>query len=135
MRGKMMLARGRKRAIERMDSWCVISRPGSRVWDEDAGVWVFQPVTVYEGICRLVGGSFQGKKADVAGQLIVVTSPEIHLPANTVGVAPGDDVTIISCESRPDIAGSTYTIREPFEGTQVTALRFRIEADNERIQR
>lgn len=128
MRGARMLKRGRKRAIERMDATCLITRPGPKTWDEDFGEHVYPPVTVYADICRLVDASTGGKKVAAGGQLLVVTSPELHLPADTVGVEVSDLVEITRCDSRPSIVGETYKIREPVDGTQVTALRYKVEA-------
>lgn len=121
-----MLARGRKRARERMDAECLITRPGTRAWDEDEGAWSYPDVEVYGGVCRLVSAGTAGRRAVAGGQLLVVTSPELHLPADTVGVEVSDSVLITGCESRPSIVGETYTIREPVDGTQVTALRFKV---------
>lgn len=126
MRGARMLQRGRKRAVERMDSTCLISRPGPKAFDEDLGEWVYPPVTVYEGVCRLVGASTGGRQADAGGQLLVVTAPEVHFPADTVGVEVSDVVEITACESRPAVVGVKFVVREPVDGTQVTALRFRV---------
>lgn len=128
MRGSRMLTRGRKRALERMDSTCLITRPGLKAWDEEQGEWTYPTVTVYEGMCRLVDASTGGKKVAAGGQLLVITSPELHLPADTVGVEMSDLVEITGCESRPAIAGEEYSIREPVDGTQVTALRYKVEA-------
>lgn len=133
MRGARMLERGRRRAIERMDATCVISRPEpEKDWDEDKGEWVAKPVLVYEGACRLVGSSTGGRKVNASDQLLVVTSPLLSLPATVEGVAVSDLVTITGCESRPSAVGEEYTIREPADGTQVTARRFRLEAGHGR---
>lgn len=128
MRGARMLHRGRKRSLERMDSECVITRPGTKVWDEEAGEWVPQIETVYEGVCRLVDASTGGRRVESGSQLLVVTSPELHLPFDTVGVSVSDSVVITACLSRPAVIGEQYVIREPVDGTQVTALRFRVVA-------
>lgn len=132
MRGERMLRRGRKRAEERMDAVCVVSRPGSKSWDEIAGEWVYLPVEVYVGICRVKGASTGGRKADAAGQLLLVTSPEVHLPADTVGVEVKDEVVVTSCQSRPSLAGRRFVLKEPVDGSQVTALRYRVEATDGR---
>lgn len=126
MSGSRMLKRGRKRAVERMDATCLITRPGPKTWDEDEGEWTYPAVTVYESICRLVDASTGGKQVAAGGQLLVVTSPELHLPADTAGVRVSDSVEITGCESRPAIVGEKYSIREPVDGTQVTALRYKV---------
>lgn len=128
MRGERMLKRGRKRAQERMDSTCLITRPGPKTWDEPNGVWIYPPVEVYAGECRLKGATTGGRKADAAGQLVVVTSPELHLPADTEGVEVADLVVMTGCTSMPSVIGRTFKVKEPVDGTQVTALRFRVEA-------
>lgn len=128
MRGARMLERGRKRALERMDSLCVITRPGAQVWDEENGEWVASTVTIYEGVCRLVDASTGGKKVAAGGQLLVITSPELHLPADAAGVEVSDLVELTACASRPAIIGERYMIRETVDGTQVTALRYKVEA-------
>lgn len=132
MRGERMLRRGRKRAEERMDAVCVVSRPGEKSWDESVGEWVYPPVVVYAGECRVKGSSTGGRKADAGGQLLLVSSPEVHLPAATVGVEVKDQVLITSCQSRPSLAGRKFVLKEPVDGAQVTALRYRVEATDGR---
>lgn len=127
MRGQRMLKRGRKLARERMDSTCLVTRPGTRKWDEDLGDYTFPSIEVYAGECRVKHSTTGARKAEAGGQLIVVSSPEVHFPAETVGVEVGDLVEITGCQSRPSIAGRRYKVKEPVDGTQVTALRFRVE--------
>ena len=132
MRGARMLKRGRQRAVERMDATCLITRPGEKAWDEESGTSRPVLVIVYEGMCQLVGSSTGGRQVNAADQLLVLTSPSLRLPMDAVGVAVSDHVTITACVSRPSAAGEKYTVREPADGTQVTALRYRLEAGHGR---
>lgn len=128
MLGRRILTRGRKRARERMDAECTITRTIVGELDRDTGKKPpAQIVEVYAGACRIKQASAVGRKVNAAGQLVVVASPELRLPADTVGVQPGDEVTVTACVSRPALAGRRYTVREPFEGAQTTDLRYRIE--------
>lgn len=128
MRGARMLQRGRKRAVERMDAECLITRTGSRTWDEGTGEWVYLPVEVYADVCRVKAPNVGGRKANAGDQLLIVASPELHLPADTEGVEVGDDVVVTSCRSRPALVGRKFKVKEPVDGAQVTALRYRVEA-------
>lgn len=134
MRGERMLMRGRKRARERMDAECAITRTVMGEIDEETGLRSNIDSPVYSGICRLKGSAAATnmKEVDAGSQLLVTTSPELHLPADTAGVQPGDQVRITKCQSRPALVGRAYKIKAQVEGGQVTALRYRVEAADER---
>lgn len=124
---KLALGMGRRMAESRMLDECVVSRPGPKVWDEDAGGYAQTPVVVFSGPCRVKHPTTSGKDADARSQLIVVTQVEVHIPLTAVGVLPGDTVELTACPTRPDQVGRQFTIDSPFDGSQTTALRYRVE--------
>ncbi len=121
-----VLGLGRTMAESRMSDACTVTRDGPPVWNEDTGENEASVVVVYSGKCRVKSPSTAGRDVDAGSRLVVVSQTEVHLPLSAVGVLPGDDVVITSCPSRPDQVGRKFTIDAPFDGSQTTALRFRV---------
>lgn len=122
-----VLGMGRRMAESRMLDSCTVSRPGPKVWDEDAGGYTQTPVVVFSGLCRVKHPTTSGKGADAGSQLVVVSQVEVHLPLAAVGVMTGDMVKITACPMRPEQVGREFTVGSPFDGSQTTALRYRVE--------
>ncbi len=122
-----VLGLGRTMAESRMSDACMVSRGPAEVLDPVTDTWVPNPAaSVYSGKCRVKHPTTAGRDVDAGSQLVVVSQVEVHLPLSAVGVLPGDDVVITSCPSRPDQVGRKFTIDAPFDGSQTTALRFRV---------
>lgn len=121
------LKMGRSVARAGMTDKCLVTRSGEKAWDESSGSYVEQTVTVWDDICQLKAPTVSGKQAESGSQLVVVSQVVVHLPVEADGVMPGDDVFIVSSLERPDLAGRLFKIGAPFDGSQVTALRYRIE--------
>lgn len=128
-----VLGLGRSMAESRMTDVCMVSRPGAKVWDEDAGEYVQVPLVVYAGPCRVKHPTTSGKDVDAGSQLVVVSQVEVHLPLIAVGVLPADTVELTACPTRPDQVGRRFTIDAPFDGSQTTALRYRVEVADDRL--
>lgn len=118
----------RVEAESRMTDSCLITRPGDRVFDEDAGEWASEPATVYAGKCRLKPPTTGAVDGDAAGRLVVVSSLALHLPVSAGEVLPGDMVEVVGSETRPAQIGRMFSVAAPFDGSQTTALRYRVEA-------
>lgn len=129
-----VLGLGRTMAESRMSDRCKVSRfEKSSVLDEDTGTYPVIEVISYTGPCRIKHPTTPGKDVDAGSQLVVVSQTEVHLPLSAVGVLPGDDVLITSSPSRPDQVGRKFTIDAPFDGSQTTALRFRVGVADGRV--
>lgn len=122
-----VLGMGRTMAEARMTDQCRITRPGPKVWDEDAGVHVSVPVTVYEGSCRIKHPSTSAADVEAGSQLVTVSQLQLHLPVTATGVRVGDTAEIVASPTRPAQAQRRFRIADPFDGSQTTALRFRVE--------
>lgn len=127
------LTMGRRMAESRMTDSCKVTRKGERVWDEGAGEYVDSPVVIYLGRCRLKHSTAAGSDSSAGSQLVVVSQPEVHLPVSAVGVAPGDEVLMTSSPTRPDLVGRKFVVEGPFDGSQTTALRYRIGVSDGRV--
>lgn len=122
-----VLGMGRRMAESRMTDQCRVTRPGPKVWDEAAGEWVQVPVQVFAGSCRVKHPTVAARAAEAGSQLLVVSSIEVHLPVAAVNVRAGDTVELTGSDTRPEESGRRFTVIAPFDGTQTTALRFRVE--------
>lgn len=128
-----VLGMGRRMAESRMSDMCKVSRfEKSSVLDDDTGTYPVIEVISYTGPCRVKHPSTSGKDADAGSQLVVISQVEVHLPLSAVGVLPGDEVLITLCPTRPDQVGRKFTIDSAFDGSQTTALRYRIQSADPR---
>lgn len=127
-----VLGMGRVMAESRMTDSCAVTRPGPKVWNEATGEYTSTVVSVYSGKCRVKSPSMAGRDVDAGSRLVVVSQTEVHLPLSAVGVRADDLVTITGSETRAEQSGRKFTVTAPFDGSQSTALRFRIEAADER---
>ena len=126
------LGMGRRMALSRMTDSCAISRPGTPVFDEATGEYTSSTVSVYSGACRVKHPTAVARGVDAGSELLVVSQLELHLPVSAVGVRAGDVVSITGSVTRGEQVGRLFRVVAPFDGSQSTALRFRIEAADER---
>lgn len=123
----------RAEAESRMTDQCKVTRSGTKVWDEANGEWVSTEVVGYTGRCRVKHATVMGSRnSDAGSQLVGVSLTEIHLPVGAHGIAAGDAVTITVSDTRPEQVGRQFVVVAKFDGSQTTALRFRVEAFDER---
>ena len=102
----------RAEAESRMDDLIRTTRAGTKVWDEDSGAWVTAEVVVYEGKARIK------RSNELSSDVVPVGSPAF---------APNDLIEIAACTSRPDQVGRVFVVSAPFDGSQTTAVRYRVE--------
>lgn len=126
------LGMGRRMALSRMSDTCTVTRAGSPVFNETTGQYTSTTVSVYSGACRVKQAASVARDVDAGSQLLAVTQLELHLPLSAVGVRAGDLVTITGSETRAEQSGRKFSVVAPFDGSQTTALRFRIETADER---
>lgn len=127
-----VLGMGRRMAESRMLDECTITRPGAKAWDEGLGEWITTQVVVYSGRCRIKHPSTVARDVEAGSQLLAVSFTEIHLPLTASGVMADDTVTVDASPTRVEQAGRQFIVTAPFDGSQSTALRFRVEAFDER---
>lgn len=124
-----VLGFGRAIAETRMLDTCRITRDeDSDNLDEDSGTRAKTTVLVFDGKCRVKHSGMAPKDVEAQSQLLATVSTEIHIPLGAVDVRSGDIVTIASSQTRPDQIGRKYKVSAPFDGSQTTAVRLRVEA-------
>ncbi len=121
-----VLGMGRRMAASRMTDSCKITRVGSKTLNEGTGTYTPSVVTVFTGVCRIKSGSGVSQ-GDAGSELVVVSQVELHLPVTASGVLPGDTVEITGSLTRADQVGRVFQVVAAFDGSQTTALRYRVE--------
>lgn len=128
-----VLNMGRSMMKARMTDECRITRAVEAEWNEEAGKTIpSMTLLVYDGICEVKAPTVSGKQVETGSQLVVVSQTEVRLPHDASGVMPGDLVTVTKSRYRPHLVGREYIIAAPFDGSLTTALRYRVEVDDER---
>lgn len=117
---------GRRMAVSRMTDSCKITRVGSKTLNEGTGTYTPSVVTVFTGACRIKSGSGVSQ-GDAGSELVVVSQVELHLPVSATGVLPGDVVEVTGSLTRADQVGRVFKVVAAFDGSQTTALRYRVE--------
>lgn len=123
-----VLGMGRRMAESRMTDTCKVTRISRGVLNESTGKHPETVTQVYTGPCRVKYSSMTPKDIEAGSQLLVLGTPEVHVPAGTAGFLPDDLVEITGSVTRADQVGRIFTVIAPFDGTQTTALRYRVEA-------
>ncbi len=118
---------GRRMAESRMLDTCKVTRVTRGAFNEATGKHSVTTTDVYTGPCRVKHPTTAAKPADAGSQLVVVSGLELHLPLTGSGVRAGDVVEITASQTRAEEVGRKFTVVAPFDGTQTTALRFRVE--------
>lgn len=127
-----VLSAGRAMAEARMTDSCVVTRKTSGTWDEDAGDYVDADIEIYSGVCRIAFTASTPANINAGSALQSLGQLEIHVPVNAEIFAPDDVVTISQSGTRPDQVGRKFFIVAPFDGSQTTALRYKVEASDAR---
>lgn len=122
----------RAEAESRMDDLIRATRGGERVWDEVNGEWVTAEVVIYEGKARIKRPNDRASDAEAGSQLVTVGRLEVHVPVGSQSFAPDDLIEVMVSVSRPDQVGRRFVVVAPFDGSQTTALRYRVEAVDSR---
>lgn len=121
-----VLGMGRAMAESRMTDTCKITRVGSKTLNEGTGTYTPSVVTVFTGACRIKSGSGVSQ-VDAGSGLVVVSQVELHLPVTAAGVLPGDMVEVTGSVTRSEQVGRVFRVVAAFDGSQTTALRYRVE--------
>lgn len=111
---------------------CKVTRETRGAFNESTGEHAVTVTEVYVGKCRLKHPRMTAKDVEAGSQLLAVSSLEVQVPVSAAGFRAGDVVEMTSTPDRTAQAGRKFTVLAPFDGTQTTSLRYRIEAADER---
>lgn len=117
----------RAEAESRMDDRIKTTRSGEKSWDEANGEWVATEVVIYEGKARVKRPNDLSVDAEAGSQLIAVGRLQVHVPVGSLAFAANDLIEVTACPSRADQVGRRYVVAAPFDGSQTTAIRYRVE--------
>ena len=111
-----------------MTSTVTITRAGDSVWDEDAGEYVDEPTTIYEGRCKLQ--TFQAFEAEpeAGGAQRVIQRYYLHVPVSAGIFLPGDRA-VITASANPLLVGNVYVVAAAHEKDWQTAQRLLVDHD------
>jgi hypothetical protein len=123
---------GRSMAQARMTDACVVRRNTANVWDETAGDYVPAVSEIYSGVCRITQTMSTPADVSAGSVLQTVGQLELHVPVGSALFAADDVVQVTGSETRPDQVGRTFVIVAPFDGSQTTALRYKVEVSDVR---
>lgn len=121
------LVMSRREALRDMRDVCTVKRDGVRTFNDTTGHWTNSPTSVYSGACRVKSPRSVSSQGDAGSQLMVVTSTEVQFPVTAADLVAGDVVEITASPDRPSQVGRKFKIIAPFDGTQSTSLRYRVE--------
>ncbi|UOQ60382.1 DUF6093 family protein [Leucobacter rhizosphaerae] len=129
------LMMARREAERNMRDRCRVTRISKgTALDEDTGKYPNVSTVIYEGAggaggkARLKHPRMAAKEVDAGSQLLVSTSLELQVPVASEDFAAGDVVEMTACPDRPNQVGRKFKVIGPFDGSQTTALRYRVEA-------
>lgn len=88
---------------------------------------------VYDGPGRFKPEGTAPESLVVAGQVMVLQAPELHLPAGTTGVEVGMFAVCDACPEDPALVGMVVKVESRPSRGQVTAARFRVSLTGEQI--
>lgn len=127
-----VLGMGRRIAESRMTDTCKVTRVIRGAMNDATGKHAVTVTEVYSGPCRVKHPTTVAKDVEAGSQLLAVGSLEVHVPVGTAVFAADDLVEITGSVSRADQVGRKFTVLSPFDGTQTTALRYRVETSDGR---
>ncbi len=126
------LLMSRREAERAMRDTCKVTRATVGTLNEATGKRPTTVSTVYTGKGRLKHPRVIAKDAEAGSQLLAMSSLEIQVPVSAAGFEAGDVVEMTSCPDRPAQVGRRFRVVAPFDGTQTTSLRYRVEVDDGR---
>lgn len=131
------LRMARREAERAMRDRCTVTRERkSDVFDEETGTYPVVQDVVYgeagKGRARLKNPRTVARPHESASHLTVSTQLEIQVPVDSEDFEPGDILEMTACPDRPRQVGRKFRVIGPFDGTQTTALRYRVEVHDAR---
>jgi len=118
------LARGRTAAELGMVDTCTIRRAAGVTTDPLTGATTPTWTDLYAGKCRVQQHQAQAQREDVGEDHLLLLRLEVQLPmAGTEGLEVGDEITMTSSVSDPDLPGRVFLIHDLAHKTDATARR------------
>jgi hypothetical protein len=117
---------GRRLAERIMLDTCTIVRVTGQTTNPTTGVSTPTTVAVYTGKCRVKPPVTSVVSQESGGHVTVTAPGELHIPVGSYAAQPGDLATITAAVGDPLLVGAKYRIESPFQGSLITAYRFRI---------
>ena len=118
-----VLARGRTAAELGMRDECVIRRVTGGTSDA-SGHETPTYETRYTGKCRVKQAQAQAQREDVGEDHLLLLRLEVQLPVEqTAGLEVGDEITITSAVSDPDLPGRVFLIHDLAHSSEITSRR------------
>lgn len=127
------LVMARREAERAMRDEVKVTRTVIGVINESTGNPSTTTTSIYQGKGRLKHPRASAKDIEAGAQLLAISALEVQVPVSTAGFTSGDIVEITKSPDRPAQIGRKFKILAPFDGTQTTSLRYRIEATDERV--
>lgn len=122
------LSMGRRAAESRMLDEINVTREGDEVWDEDMGQYVPGLEVLYSGKARVKSSGATGREVDAGSLVVTIGQLEVHVPVGAPLFAPNDVVEVTASPTRPDQVGRRFHVVRPFDGSQTTSVRYRVES-------
>lgn len=119
----------RAQAESMMVDTCRITHPGASVWDDETGTYTpGEPVTVYEGKCRLRRPAPAPQSTDAGETEWAVDVLVLSLPiAGSEDVADGNTVTMLTSANDPAMVGLELSVQGGHWQTNSTARRLPVK--------
>lgn len=125
------LTEGRQLAEARMRDTCTVERLASRgEQDEDTGLEAPTYETVFVSKCRVQEGTTNAGDVTVAGQRVVPTVVEVHLPAHLPEPVVANDrirITAVGPATPARMNGRVFYVGADQVKSQGTATRLRVD--------
>lgn len=117
------LARGRAMAELGMVDACVIRRVTGTATDDFSGTVTPTYADLYTGKCRVQQHQATADTKDVGEDQQFLLRIEVQLPMSVTGLRVGDEITMTSSASDPDLPGRMFRIHDLAHKTEATARR------------
>lgn len=111
-------------AESRMLDVCLIERASGATWNETTGQSVVTWTTVVADLPCRITDTPAGARELAAAETVTSESPEIRVPASTVGILPDDRITFTSTVD-PDHLGAVLWVTHVRPHTQGISRRIR----------
>lgn len=123
-----LLARARAAATAGMADTCRIRRRTGESTTNDA-TGVVTPAygaDVYTGPCRVQARRETSSSSEVAEDRVVLLAMEVQLPMTVTGLAIGDEITVLTSATDPDLPGRLLLITSLAHKTDASARRVQV---------
>jgi hypothetical protein len=117
-----LIEEARAAAEEGMVDTCTIRRLTGEVTDVD-GVITPTYATLYTGFCRVQQQQPYAERHDAGQAYLLILRLEIQLPMSVTGLAPDDELTMITSEMDPDLPGRVFAVRDLAHKTNASSRR------------